>query len=89
MRDSLQQLSKGAGGPELAEMADGVLKGNVRIRDIARSSAYGGALTTAFQRFREWEANLDPPERQRLAEQARSMLEDDPEELERKKTRRS
>ncbi|BCY08817.1 hypothetical protein [Actinoplanes sp. L3-i22] len=78
MRDTFHQLSKGVAGPDLAEMAEGVLKGDVPIRDLARTSAYGDALGAAFERYREWEAKLEPEERQRLMDETRKTLEGDP-----------
>ncbi len=60
LRDGLRQLSGGSAGPELAEMAESILNGGIQLRDVARSSAYSGALSAALERFRDWEAGLGP-----------------------------
>ncbi|NYF54446.1 hypothetical protein [Micromonospora purpureochromogenes] len=65
--ESLSQLRDGVAGDDLQEMARDVLAGRTDLREIAGTDAYGGMLLDGFRRFTEWEASLDPEEKQRLA----------------------
>ncbi|SCL38095.1 hypothetical protein GA0070624_6095 [Micromonospora rhizosphaerae] len=51
-------------------MARDVLAGHTGLRQIAATDAYGAMLLDRFHRFNEWEQNLDPDERRRLAADA-------------------
>jgi hypothetical protein len=82
LKDALRQLRDGVAGPVMAEMARELLDGSIRLRAVARSSAYGRELTAGFNQFERWEAALDPEERIRLAEGTRSTLENDLAEVE-------
>lgn len=77
IKDSLRKLSKGAAGPELAEMATEVLNGRTDLRGLAKTSVYGSPLAEGVDRFRQWEAEASPEERRRVAEQTRMALEPD------------
>ncbi|MFG1674148.1 hypothetical protein [Micromonospora sp. NPDC049282] len=73
---SLERLRDGAAGADLQEMARDVLAGHTNLRQIAATDAYGPTLLDQFHRFKEWEANLDPDERRRLADEATAVAHD-------------
>ncbi|MEW2383653.1 hypothetical protein AB0873_16405 [Micromonospora sp. NPDC047707] len=70
---SLTRLRDGAAGDDLQELARDILAGRTDLRQIAATDAYGGELLDRFHRFRDWEQNLDPDERQRLADEAAEL----------------
>lgn len=63
IKDGLERLSKGAGGPELQEMAQELLAGRTSLRTVGSSSAYAEQLTSATAAFSQWRAELSPEER--------------------------
>jgi hypothetical protein len=71
IKDHLVRLSRGAGGPELAEMARDLLDGRTSLREVARSQAYAGQFTEATGRFQRWFSELTPEEREDLSRKAR------------------
>jgi hypothetical protein len=73
---SLTRLRDGAAGDDLQEMARDVLAGHTDLRQIAASDAYGSMLLDRYHRFREWEQDVGPEERQRLADQAADLTAD-------------
>ena len=76
LQAGLERLRDGAAGTDLQEMARDVLAGHSDLRQIAATDAYGPMLLDSFQRFKEWEENLDPDERQRLADEATAAARD-------------
>ncbi|RLP91536.1 hypothetical protein EAD89_11340 [Micromonospora sp. BL4] len=76
LQASLTRLRDGVAGDDLQEMARDVLAGHGDLRQIAANDAYGGELLDRYHRFRDWEQNLDPDERQRLTEQATELAAD-------------
>ncbi|NMO55201.1 hypothetical protein HH310_28955 [Actinoplanes sp. TBRC 11911] len=72
----LRQLTKGGAGPELAEMARDLLAGRISLRDVGRSSAYGPQLVEAFSKFRQWQIDLSPEERERIERQTEEQFGD-------------
>ncbi|MEV0882119.1 hypothetical protein AB0I85_30360 [Micromonospora echinofusca] len=72
---SLARLRDGVAGDDLQELARDVLAGRTDLREVAASDAYGTALLDRYHRFSEWEASLDPEERQRLAAEATAAAE--------------
>ncbi|WP_435055194.1 hypothetical protein [Micromonospora aurantiaca (nom. illeg.)] len=72
----LERLREGVAGADLQEMARDVLAGHSDLRQIAATEAYGPMLLDRFHRFKEWEENLDPDERQRLADEATAVARD-------------
>ncbi|MER7416485.1 hypothetical protein ABT346_06800 [Micromonospora peucetia] len=73
---SLSRLRNGVAGDDLQEMARDVLAGHTDLREVAASDAYGTALLDRYHRFTQWEASLDPEERQRLASRATETAHD-------------
>ncbi|MGW3611332.1 hypothetical protein ACWD6N_15810 [Micromonospora sp. NPDC005163] len=57
-------------------MARDVLAGHADLRQIAANDAYGGELLDRYHRFRDWEQDLDPDERQRITDQATELAAD-------------
>lgn len=74
LKESLRRLSRGAAGPELAEMACEVLEGRTDLRTVAGSSAYAGQLTEAVGKFTAWQAQLTPTERDQALEATQKRL---------------
>jgi hypothetical protein len=52
VKDSLRQLSKGA-GKDLAEMAEELLAGRTTVREIGQSEAYATHLNTAMAKCQQ------------------------------------
>jgi hypothetical protein len=75
LRASLTKLANGPDGP-LKEMADGVLSGQLDLREAAMSDAYGEELGVAFGRFQTYFDALDEEERQELVGQAEERLDE-------------
>ncbi|MGA5304602.1 hypothetical protein ACPCHT_32155 [Nucisporomicrobium flavum] len=75
LRASLTKLADGPDGP-LREMAQGVLAGDVDLRQAAMSDAYGDELGAAFGQFwTRWE-QLDDEERAQLVVRTEHQLDD-------------
>jgi hypothetical protein len=75
LRLSLEKLAKGPKGL-LQEMADGVLKGEVNLRDAANSDVYGEALGSAFGKFWTYYEQLDELERDELVHKTEGQLDE-------------
>jgi hypothetical protein len=75
LRASLQKLADGPDGL-LKEMAEGVLRGEVDLRQAAMSDAYGQELGDAFDRFSTYYTDLDQAERDRLVADTEGQLDD-------------
>ncbi|MCM0675834.1 hypothetical protein NCC78_14205 [Micromonospora phytophila] len=73
---SLARLRDGVAGDDLQEMARDLLAGHTNLQQIAATDAYGGELLDRYHRFKDWEQNLDPDERQRLTDQATELAAD-------------
>jgi hypothetical protein len=65
LRDSLSQLAESP-QPELRELAQAVLNGEVTLRSAALSSAYAHPLDDAFGSFWTYYNQLTPDERSEL-----------------------
>ncbi|MBM2623397.1 hypothetical protein JIG36_48675 [Actinoplanes sp. LDG1-06] len=76
VKENLQRLRDGAGGPAFAEMAKDLLEGRTTLREIGNSAAYGPQLSAAFRRFQQWRSELTPEERAKLERKAQEQLED-------------
>jgi hypothetical protein len=76
VKESLMRLRKGAGGPELAEMADDLLEGRTDLRTVGRSSAYADQISAATVKFRQWYSELTPEERDRLIAETEAQVAD-------------
>jgi hypothetical protein len=77
VKESPARLGNGHAGPEMAEMARGVMDGSIRLRDVARSSVYSEGFLAGFERYKRWEAEQDPVELRRMVEQTRVAMGDD------------
>jgi hypothetical protein len=75
LRVSLQKLADGPDGA-LKEMAEGVLRGELDIRDAAMSDAYGPELGAAFDRFTNYYTELDQEERDQLVATTERQLDE-------------
>jgi hypothetical protein len=75
LRASLAKLAAGPEGP-LREMAEGVLNGEVDLRQAAMSDAYGDELGAAFGRFWSRYEQLDQRERDDLVRQTEEQLDE-------------
>ncbi|MDI6098179.1 hypothetical protein QLQ12_06125 [Actinoplanes sp. NEAU-A12] len=73
VKESLERLKAGHAGPEMAEMASGVLDGSIKLRDLAKSSVYSEGFLVGLERYKQWEATLSSDERQRLQDEAESL----------------
>jgi hypothetical protein len=73
LRASLQQLADGPDGA-LKEMAEGVLRGEVDLRQAAMSDAYGPQLGAAFDRFSTYYSELGQAECDELVATAERQL---------------
>jgi hypothetical protein len=76
VKENLVRLSKGAGGPDLAEMARELLEGRTDLRAIARSSAYAEQISAATGKFQKWYGELTPEERERFIADTRAFISD-------------
>jgi hypothetical protein len=77
VKASLQRLSAGAAGPELAEFARDVLDGRIDVRTAAHSEVYGMVLGDALSRFRQWQDELTDQQRQQVVSDVLTSLEDE------------
>jgi hypothetical protein len=66
IKEGLERLGKGAGGPELQEMAEELLAGRTSLRTVGSSSAYAAQLSSAAAAFAKWRAGLSPEELQEM-----------------------
>ncbi|GAA4610395.1 hypothetical protein BJY16_007822 [Actinoplanes octamycinicus] len=73
VKDGLERLSDGSGGPELQEIARDLLDGRITLGDLTRTRAYSVVLMDQLRRYREWQANLSAAERARLEGEIREM----------------
>lgn len=76
LEGSLHRLASGRAGPLLAELADDVLHGRMRLRAAASSTMYGAALSDAVHHFQHWYDQLDPQQRAALTGEADPPLLD-------------
>jgi hypothetical protein len=76
LKENLRRLRDGVAGPELAEMAREVLKGDVDLRGVVRSSVYADQFTEAIGRYQRWHEELTPEEREQLLSDARRQIRD-------------
>jgi hypothetical protein len=75
LRASLTKLAQGPDGL-LREMAEGVMNGQVNLRDAARSDVYGEELGLAFGRFWTYFEELDESERDELVHKTQGQLDE-------------
>ena len=75
LRASLQKLADGPDGL-LKEMADGVLRGEIDLREAAASDVYGPEIGAAFDRFSTYYSALDQSERDALIANAERQLDE-------------
>lgn len=74
LRASLTKLAEGPDGL-LKEMAEGVLHGEIDLRQAALSEAYGNEIGVALDKFTVYYDTLDQDERNALAGQAEEQLD--------------
>ncbi|HWG97777.1 MAG TPA: hypothetical protein VNV66_00250 [Pilimelia sp.] len=74
LRAHLRRLAEGPPGP-LREMAEGVLRGEVDLRQAAHSQAYGAELGAAFRRFWSDYQAMSQRERDQLVERTREHFD--------------
>ena len=74
LRVSLQKLADGPDGV-LKEMAEGVLRGELDLREAAMSDVYGPALGAAFDQFSTYYTELDQEERDQLVATTERQLD--------------
>jgi hypothetical protein len=75
LRAGLTKLAAGPDGP-LKEMADGVLAGQVDLRQAAMSDAYGTELGAALDTFSSHYDQLDQDERDQLIATTEHQLDE-------------
>lgn len=75
LRTSLQQLADGPDGL-LKEMADGVLGGELDLREAAMSSVYGPELGAALDQFTFYYRELDQQDRDQLVTTTQRQLDE-------------
>jgi hypothetical protein len=75
LRVSLQKLADGPDGV-LKEMAEGVLRSELDLRDAAMSEVYGPELGTAFDQFSTYYTELDQQQRDQLVATTRRQLDE-------------
>jgi hypothetical protein len=61
--------------PALREMASGVLKGDLDLREAADSQIYGDAIAHSFGTFWQRYQDLDPEEQQALLAEGHQFIE--------------
>jgi len=76
VKESLERLTDGTAGAELAELAHDVLAGRVELSNLRTSTAYADPLRQALAGFQQWYAQLGPAEREQVVTEARSRLGD-------------
>ncbi|MFI5938141.1 hypothetical protein [Actinoplanes sp. NPDC051494] len=75
LRTSLTALANGS-DPLLRELAEGVLSGQVNLRDAVASDVYDEAVGSAFERFSTHYDQLDADEKARLTSEAGQQLDE-------------
>ena len=75
LRLGLERIADGPDGP-LKEMAEGVLAGNLDLREAASSEVYGEALGVAAGRFWTGYEQVGEDERTELIRRAESRLDE-------------
>ncbi|TDO39533.1 hypothetical protein C8E87_3224 [Paractinoplanes brasiliensis] len=83
VKESLRRMKDGSAGPEMAEVARDLLEGRIRLRDLSMTDVYSGPLMDAIDRYKRWESELTPEQRDALAEQVRERFGVDVNELRR------
>ncbi len=73
VKDSLERLKNGDGGPEMQEIARDLLEGRISLRDLTRTSVYSQVFTEQIQRHKGWQANLTDEQREQLEREVREM----------------
>jgi flagellar biosynthesis component FlhA len=73
VKDSLERLKNGAGGPELQEIARDLLEGRISLRDLTRTSVYSNVLMDQMQRHKEWQTDLTAEQREQLEREVQEM----------------
>jgi hypothetical protein len=77
IKNHLERLSRGGGGPELAEMASDLLEGRTSLREVGKSEAYAQQFAAATGRFLTWYTELTPEEREDLDQKAHDEFGDE------------
>jgi hypothetical protein len=75
LRTSMQQLADGPDGL-LKEMAEGVLRGDLDLREAAMSTVYGPELGKAFDQFTSYYTELDEQDRVHLVATTQRQLDE-------------
>ncbi|HET6480888.1 MAG TPA: hypothetical protein VFG35_12750 [Actinoplanes sp.] len=73
VKESLRRMRDGEAGPEMAEMSRDLLEGRIRLRDLATTEVYADGLTAGVERYRRWESELTPEDRQKLDEEVQKL----------------
>ncbi|MFE7894224.1 hypothetical protein [Streptomyces sp. NPDC057412] len=82
LRQSLEHLASGLGGPALKEMAQEVLSGRMGLREAADVSAYAEEAVQRSAPLAEKWAAMSDSEREALAAEGERRLEDERRKLE-------
>ncbi|MFE2629497.1 hypothetical protein ACFXDP_16375 [Streptomyces sp. NPDC059374] len=82
LRQSLEHLASGLGGPALKEMAQEVLSGRMGLREAANVSAYAEEAVQRSAPLAEKWAAMSDGEREALAAEGERRLEEEREKLE-------
>ncbi|MFB9905301.1 hypothetical protein [Allokutzneria oryzae] len=74
LRNGLEQMATGAAGPELRDLATGVLAGRGDLRKLMTSSAYEEAINTRAADFMQWYGQLSDVEREKHSARGEAYL---------------
>jgi hypothetical protein len=77
VKESLRRMKDGEAGPDMAEMARDLMEGRIRLRDLATTSVYSGPMVAGIERYKQWESELTPEQRQALQDQVRKRFSAD------------
>jgi hypothetical protein len=74
VKQSLERLTDGSAGPELAELARDVLAGRVELSSLRTSTVYADPLRQALTGFQHWYSHLSPADRDRFLAEVRRQI---------------
>ncbi|GAA2679612.1 hypothetical protein [Actinoplanes palleronii] len=81
VKAALARMKNGEAGPEMAEMASDLLEGRIHLRDLAATSVYSGPMLEGIERYKQWESELTPEQREALTSEVRDKFGANPSDL--------
>jgi hypothetical protein len=74
VKAALARMKNGEAGPDMAEMARDLLEGRISLRDLATTSVYSGPMMEGVERYKLWESELTPEQRETFEGEVRDKF---------------